>query len=84
MQDLQETPWFPENQTTKMREFSWATIDEMDKKSVVTVAKTSPRVNALSINFRAESLRDLIKNLASDAKAPYTKRKPIFAKSKHF
>jgi hypothetical protein len=56
----------------------------MDKKSVVTVAKTSPRVNALSINFRAESLRDLIKNLASDAKAPYTKRKPIFAKSKHF
>lgn len=84
MQDLQETPWFPENQTTKMREFSWATIDEMDKKSVVTVAKTSPRVNALSINFRAESLRDLIKNLARDAKAPYTKRKPIFAKSKHF
>jgi hypothetical protein len=34
-----------------MREFSWATIDEMDKKSVVTVAKTSPRVNALSITL---------------------------------
>ena len=54
------------------------------EKSVVTVAKTSPRVNALSVAFRVESVRDLIKNLARDAKAPYTKRKLIFSKTEHF